>query len=261
MAQPTVSVILSELLSILKRHICPKWIQFNYTQEEERWAKIYFFEKSRIPNVVGAIDGTHIKIIGPNKDLQHVYYNRKGYYSINAMLVCDHLMYIRCVNAKHRGSSHDASVWSMSQLKVKLEGSYRNGRTNFRILGDGGYPLSPYLITPYRNVEESSLQANFNKKHAQGRNIIERTIGVLKSRFRCLLQARELHYTAKKATKIFNVCAALHNICVKYRLENPEAIEEESENVLGNHDMLDDSAIFTEGSRIRDSIARFMQTE
>lgn len=87
MAQPTVSVILSELLSILERHICPKWIQFNYTQEEERRAKIYFFEKSRIPNVVGAIDGTHIKIIGPNKDLQHVYYNRKGYYSINAMLV------------------------------------------------------------------------------------------------------------------------------------------------------------------------------
>ncbi|XP_055920537.1 uncharacterized protein LOC129952116 [Eupeodes corollae] len=87
MAQPTVSVVLSELLGVLENYICPKWIKFPYSQEEERRAKIYFFEKCGIPNVVGAVDGTHVKILGPKKDLRHVYYNRKGYYSINAMLV------------------------------------------------------------------------------------------------------------------------------------------------------------------------------
>lgn len=175
--------------------------------------------------------------------------------------ICDHLMNIRYVNAKHPGASHDASVWNVSQIKTKLESDYRNGRTDFRILGDGGYPLSPYLITPYRDAEDNSLQARFNKKHAQGRNIIERVIGVLKSRFRCLLQARELHYTPKKATQIINVCAALHNICIKYRLENPEDFYEE--NILEIHHVSPDPAnpTFIEGSRIRDSIASFMRNE
>ncbi|XP_055371910.1 putative nuclease HARBI1 [Condylostylus longicornis] len=96
------------------------------------------------------------------------------------------------------------------------------------IVGDSEYPLAPYMLTPFRNTEEASLEARFNKKHAQGRNIIERTIGLLKSRFRCLLGARELHYTPQKATQIVNVCVALHNICLKYNI----ALDDEMDHTV-----------------------------
>lgn len=88
-------------------------------------------------------------------------------------------------------------------------------QNNF-LIGGGGYPLEPYLMTPYRSAADRSPEATFNTKHAKVRNIIERTIGVVKTRFRCLLGARQLHYSPKNATKIVNVCVALHNVCVEY---------------------------------------------
>lgn len=94
-------------------------------------------------------------------------------------------------------------------------------------LGDAGYPLEPWLLTPYRNPEPISLQSRFNQKHSKGRNVIERTIGILKNRFRCLLGVRGLHYGPEKAAKIMNICCALHNICIYYNVSNQEYDDED----------------------------------
>jgi len=44
-----------------------------------------FERSSAFPNVIGAIDGTHIKIRAPIKDDQ-AYINRKGYHSIHVQV-------------------------------------------------------------------------------------------------------------------------------------------------------------------------------
>lgn len=82
--------------------------------------------------------------------------------------------------------------------------------------GDAGYPSEPWLVTPFRAADEGSGESEFNRRHALGRGIIERTIGVLKNRFRCMLGARQLHYDPTKSAQIVNVCCALHNICLEY---------------------------------------------
>lgn len=92
-------------------------------------------------------------------------------------------------------------------------------------VGDAGYPLEQFLITPFRSAGEGSLESRFNYIHARTRNIVERTIGVLKNRFRCILGARQLHYTPDMAAKITSVCASLHNICIHYKMDNPEIDE------------------------------------
>lgn len=51
------------------------------------------------------------------------------------------------------------------------------------LLGDSGYPLRGYLMTPI--LQPTSLaQEKYNKAHAKGRVVVERAFGVLKSRFR-----------------------------------------------------------------------------
>lgn len=75
------------MIQIMETFLCPKWIYFNYSEEEKLAAKLYFFEKCGIPGIIGCVDGTHIRIIRPKEDIQHLYYNRKGFHSINAMIV------------------------------------------------------------------------------------------------------------------------------------------------------------------------------
>lgn len=121
--------------------------------------------------------------------------------------------------------------------------------------GDAGYPLEPYLITPYRSASERSPESIFNTKHAKARNIVERTIGVLKNRFRCLLGARQLHYKPSKVTTITNVCAAIHNICIEYGLDIPDEDINASESNQADVEIND--AEYTqsaEASQIREQI-------
>ncbi|XP_058985683.1 putative nuclease HARBI1 [Musca domestica] len=162
-------------------------------------------------------------------------------------------MRIRYLDARHAGSAHDSLIWNMSHAKQILRERYDGGDRNSWILGDAGYPLEPYLMTPYRSSQEGSAEAVFNNKHAKARNIIERTIGVLKNRFRCLLGARQLHYKREKATKIANVCSALHNICIAYGvndLSEDVPVQLSNENVENE----DENIQSIEASQIRDQI-------
>ncbi|XP_067623132.1 putative nuclease HARBI1 [Eurosta solidaginis] len=220
LAQPTVSLVLKEMLPTLERVICTAAINIEMSEEEKQEAKRKFFIKSGIPNVIGCVDGTHIGIYAPSEN-RHLYLNRKGFYSINAMIACDHNMTIRYVDARYAGSTHDSFVWNNSTLKTYLEDNQLSG-DNSIYLGDSGYPLSSCLLTPFRIAQSGTRESLFNKKHAKGRNIIERTIGVLKCRFRCLLSDNKMRYDPDKVKTIVNICCALHNICKQFRISDPD---------------------------------------
>lgn len=47
-----------------------------------------FWARTQFPGVIGAIDGTHIAIVPPNAEREHLYINRKLYHSLNVLIVC-----------------------------------------------------------------------------------------------------------------------------------------------------------------------------
>lgn len=159
-------------------------------------------------------------------------------------------MRILAVDACRPGSCHDSFVWKMSDARMYYSEKYNEGARNFWLLGDSGYPLKPYLMTPYKNPDYGTARHTFNQRHSSARNIVERTIGVLKSRFRCLQTI--LPYVPSKVVTIVNVCCALHNICKHYDISlDEEAIVSMDDDNIQTAEEEDDST----SASIRDTIA------
>lgn len=96
--------------------------------------------------------------------------------------------------------------------------------------GDSGYPLRPTLMTPIVDTEPDSPQRYYTDMHCRVRNTVERCIGLIKSRFRCLLVDRKLHYHPTMAGYITNACVVLHNIANTARLPVTPLTPQENQN-------------------------------
>lgn len=83
-------------------------------------------------------------------------------------------------------------------------------------------------MTPIANTEPNTAERYYTDLHCRVRNTVERCIGVLKARWRCLLIDRKLHYHPTMAGYITNACVVLHNIANSARLPVPELTQEEA---------------------------------
>ncbi|CAG2228481.1 HARBI1 [Mytilus edulis] len=80
----TVSRVVDSVLDAL----CEKRNQFIQWPTNLNQTKAEFYEFAGFPNILGAIDGTHIRIKRPHHD-EPSFINRKGYPSLNVQAVCD----------------------------------------------------------------------------------------------------------------------------------------------------------------------------
>lgn len=85
-----------------------------------------------------------------------------------------------------------------------------------KLIGDSGYPCTPHLITPFLRPSNETEEC-FNRMHIQTRNVIERCFGVMKQRFRILLEVMRGNYATIKATIV--ACAVLHNLAIQFKEE------------------------------------------
>jgi predicted DNA-binding protein YlxM (UPF0122 family) len=89
--------------------------------------------RCKVPNVIGFIDGTHIRLsCCPGDD--NSYINRKRYPSIVLQLIVDDRLVIRDCYVGWPGSTHDARVFRNSPIFTSLQtGQAVLGRDNFLI--------------------------------------------------------------------------------------------------------------------------------
>jgi hypothetical protein len=117
------------------------------------------------------------------------------------------------------------------------------------------------LITPYASSETAGSsnaatdKKRFNKVHSSTRMTIERTFGILVSRWRFLGK----HVYIKKIEDICNIiaaCCILHNICINmgdpdFEVESYTA-DYDSDNNSSSNLEYDDSQNYTSGRHTRD---------
>nr|CAI5843672.1 unnamed protein product [Callosobruchus analis] len=90
------------------------------------------------------------------------------------------------VYARYPGAVHDAAIWESSNIQRHLRQKYVEGRRNCYLLGDSGYPLQPWLMTPVLDARPNTPEAMYNSLHTSTCNVVERGFGVWKARFRIL---------------------------------------------------------------------------
>ena len=239
-SKSTISKIITKAIeAVLKCHVillnqfkeagCPPYIRNN--------SRFYPYFK----DCIGALDGSHINV-SVIENLASTFRNRKGFLSQNVLGVVDFRMVFTFILAGWEGSAHDSRVSADALIKgLRIPaGKY--------YLGDAGYALKRYCLTPYRGVRyhlkewrkgnhrPTNKEELFNLRHSSLRNVIERAFGVLKKRFPILRNMQ--CYKLRKQTDIVYACFILHNFIRIYQsipdeydnIDNEDLAEEDSED-------------------------------
>lgn len=112
--------------------------------------------------------------------------------------------------------------------------------------------FQPCLMTPI-SQSTSNSEEKYNVTLKKTRALVERCIGLLKSRFRCPSKDRLLFYEPQKAGVIIYACVVLHNFFLLAKVPFLEIIEESDPlNDRGlAEDMLTPDTYLNEGRRQR----------
>lgn len=98
--------------------------------------------------MIGCIDGTYINMKTPANKIKSTYVNRHDTPALTMQGICDaHKKFIDVFTGVS-GKLHDSRIFHLSFINKTIK-SIPNKK--FHLLGDAAYPLSNYLLTPYRD--------------------------------------------------------------------------------------------------------------
>ncbi|KAI9180143.1 hypothetical protein LWI28_001687 [Acer negundo] len=187
------------------------WVAFP-GQEELNSISKSFEELTGLPNCCGVIDCTRFKIVKSSKDDKFI---EEG---IAVQIVVDSSSRILSIVAGIRGDKGDSRVLKSSTLYKDIEDKklldsgpvYVNGvPVDQYLIGDGGYPLLPWLMVPFVDAKPGSSEENFNVAHRLVRVPALKTIASLKN---WGVLSRPIQEDFKTAVAFIGACSILQNV-------------------------------------------------
>lgn len=168
-------------------------------------------------------------------------------------VVCNHNMELIHCYVGYPGSVHDQRVFHVSGLQ-----DFCNDPTKFpnntHLIGDAAYTILKTLLVPYKdNGQLTERNKNFNYCLSSTRMVVERCIGLLKARFRILLDKLPMKRT-DLIPKYIMACCVLHNICIMRNdmIEIPLIVEDVIQNNVENINI--NNLLHIQGKEKRDRI-------
>lgn len=123
----------------------PDIVTLDTTEASWRHHATVFFQRTGMPYVAGAIDGTYIRIANIQDETGWWCHDR--YPAINLTIVTDSCRMIRFATCRMAGSCHDITVYRQSALYERVQNGWRPF-PNAVILGDSGYTGAGEFIIP-----------------------------------------------------------------------------------------------------------------
>ncbi|XP_062384609.1 putative nuclease HARBI1 [Sardina pilchardus] len=200
LSKASVSRAVAAVTPLLLQHV--QSISFPTTADEILQANQAFHAVAELPRVIGAIDGTLIQIASPSQD-EPMFICRKGY-------------------PANVAGYHHVTTSPRHHHVTNVVLAEDGGFADSWLLGDSGYPLHPYLLTPVLQPA-TPAEHRHNEAHASTRNIVERAIGIWKQRFRCISHSSGgLQLAPDKCCSVIVATALLHNLAVLANAPLPE---------------------------------------
>eukprot|EP00794_Sanderia_malayensis_P007619 gene7619-8459_t len=222
-----------------------RFIRFPATLEKKVKAINTFKSRSEMPNVLGAIDGTHIKIKAPIENKKD-YFSRYQRYDVVCQGIVDGDMKFLDIVVGFPGSIHDARVLRNTKISKLLDRGFQEPKVAIGedivspyFVGDSAYPLMESLIKPYSESTTDPAEKKFNRELPRAR-----------SRFRILLHGCD------DKVKIFNqtiiACCVLHNFCLQHDViwEDDDADEQPISIIPGSNTF--------DGEELRDKLKEYI---
>ena len=115
-------------------------------------------------------------------------------------------------------------------------------------------------MVPFNNPTAAG-EKKFNKSLKRCRSVVERTIGVLKSRWRCLDSSNTggLQFTPEVSCQVIGACIILHNYCIRRRLPYnilPHILTDRDESVRHHDENENARVLLKKGKNQRNEIIR-----
>ena len=115
-SQPSISRTMPAVLAAIMS-LSEYYIKFPYNNDQQTGIKQDFYAIARFPNVIGAVDCTHVRMKPPSIN-DYAYINRKSYHSVNVQIICDARMSILNMVARWPGGTHDSFIFQIGRAHV-----------------------------------------------------------------------------------------------------------------------------------------------
>jgi len=158
LGKSTVHKYVHDVCKAIVKVMLRKYVRLPSSRGECRKLMAGFYKFSRFPNVIGCVDGVHFLVQKPNGIRGHEYTDRKRHTSVMCQAMCDHNCRFMDIISCWAGSVNDSRVMSLCSLRRKgMAGNLGHGLQCI-VLGDAGYSIMPWLITPFTQRGRTGIE-------------------------------------------------------------------------------------------------------
>ncbi|XP_075199541.1 uncharacterized protein LOC142302370 [Anomaloglossus baeobatrachus] len=197
---------------VMPQPTCEKWLQIAHG----------FYEVTKFPHCIGALDGKHIRVRKPPNSGSR-YFNFHKFFSVVILALVDTNYKFIYVDIGAYGSASDARIFRSTRLARRMISMDLNLPTPsplpgtsgptvpFVMVAHEGFALSPHVMRPFPRRGIDDLKSQFNSRLKTARSYVECSFGILASKWRIYQTTIQLNPT--NVQSVIKATVVLHNFC------------------------------------------------